>query len=419
MALNLKQNSKNKVTHLLIAASMIFTPVADAVANDNAQDTNKITATTGKIQPKIDPAERRLAAQEYSKKNNAIGIFVNIAPGGKLTHQYIGNGIARKFENEGIPSAYSHVYSSTEHTSVSFFVNGTLYPYANYGLDKVIEGYKLAADYYTTIQSANHGDAEAQFEMGLIYYLGRRVARDYKIAADWFLKASSQKLAKAQDALGIMYANGKYFKEDGVVAAQWFMKAANQGHTRSEYMYGLYKWFGTKVPKDRVGAFKYFQKAAKSGHLKSTYRVGVMYLYGDGVKLNNDKAAKWLLEAASQGHTKSQYLIGQMYYNGLSFQKDDIKALKWYLKAANSGDMSAMYIAYNIQRIAEAERKMRNIEKNSPQFKSYNLSSNTKSFELILDLISHDEATNWLAKAARLGDEDAQRECKKKRLPCG
>ena len=57
-------------------------------------------------------------------------------------------------------------------------------------------------------KAADQGDAGAQHSLGLSYYNGRGVARDYAVAAAWFRKAAEKGNANAQRALGSMYFLG-------------------------------------------------------------------------------------------------------------------------------------------------------------------------------------------------------------------
>lgn len=85
-----------------------------------------------------------------------------------------------------------------------------------------------------SIQSAKNkaqkGDAEAQLELGICYYTGDGVAKDYKQAVYWFKKAAEQGRVEAQYYLGICYYEGEGVAKDLNQAVYWFKKAAEQGH---------------------------------------------------------------------------------------------------------------------------------------------------------------------------------------------
>jgi TPR repeat protein len=54
---------------------------------------------------------------------------------------------------------------------------------------------------------AERGSAGAQYNLGLTYYTGERVAQNYSEAAKWYRKSADQGHIDAQYNLGIMYAN--------------------------------------------------------------------------------------------------------------------------------------------------------------------------------------------------------------------
>jgi len=74
----------------------------------------------------------------------------------------------------------------------------------------------------------------AQYSLGLIYYDGKGVLRDYNEAAKWFTKAAKQGHADSQFFLGQMYYEGKGVSENYNEAVKWFTKAAEQGHKDSQ-----------------------------------------------------------------------------------------------------------------------------------------------------------------------------------------
>src|SRR5436305_14233433 len=55
---------------------------------------------------------------------------------------------------------------------------------------------------------AQRGDANAQFNIGLLYAAGKGVKQDYRQAAEWYRKAAEQGVGAAEYNLGVMYANG-------------------------------------------------------------------------------------------------------------------------------------------------------------------------------------------------------------------
>jgi len=79
---------------------------------------------------------------------------------------------------------------------------------------------------------AEQGDAEAQYNLGVMYEYGIRGApKDEVLAAQWYRKAAEQGNARAQHSLGSMYQHGRGgLQKDDAKAAEWYRKAAEQGN---------------------------------------------------------------------------------------------------------------------------------------------------------------------------------------------
>ena len=84
---------------------------------------------------------------------------------------------------------------------------------------------------------ANAGDAEAQFNLGVMYDAGLGVPQDLVEAVAWYRQAAEQGYADAQYNLGLMYANGAGVPQDDVEAYKWSNLAATYADAsqREEY----------------------------------------------------------------------------------------------------------------------------------------------------------------------------------------
>ncbi len=82
-------------------------------------------------------------------------------------------------------------------------------------------------------KAAEQGDAGAQFNLALCYYLGLGVDKDPKAAAAWCRKAAEQGYAVAQFNLGLHYDHGQGVEKDPKAAAAWYRKAAEQGNAKA------------------------------------------------------------------------------------------------------------------------------------------------------------------------------------------
>ena len=96
------------------------------------------------------------------------------------------------------------------------------------------EGYAAfeRGDYATALREwrplAEQGDADAQYNLGIMYENGRGVPQDYAEAVKWYRKAAEQGHASAQRNLGYMYDKGKGVPQDYVQAHMWSNLAASR-----------------------------------------------------------------------------------------------------------------------------------------------------------------------------------------------
>ncbi len=81
------------------------------------------------------------------------------------------------------------------------------------------------------IRRAGEGDMDAQYNLGIIYYHGEGVPRNFEGALIWFHRAAEQNDADAQYNLGLMYGKGEGVDKSHKHSLEWFQKAAEQGHS--------------------------------------------------------------------------------------------------------------------------------------------------------------------------------------------
>ena len=112
---------------------------------------------------------------------------------------------------------------------------------------------------------AERGDAEAQFELGIMYENGEGLPEDHSEAANWYRKAAEQGHAQAQLFLGLMYEEGKGLPEDHAEAANWYGKAAEQGETVAQGRLSVMYVTGIGVRQDYVEAYAWANIAAARG----------------------------------------------------------------------------------------------------------------------------------------------------------
>jgi TPR repeat protein len=113
---------------------------------------------------------------------------------------------------------------------------------------------------------AEHGDAVAQHNLGVMYATGHGVPQDYATAASWYRKAAGQGYADAQVKLGKMYDKGQGVPQDQATAMSWYRRAAAQGDGVAPYILGDTYLIGRGVQQDYVTAHMWLNLAAAKGN---------------------------------------------------------------------------------------------------------------------------------------------------------
>jgi cell division septation protein DedD len=131
---------------------------------------------------------------------------------------------------------------------------------------------------------------------------------DYKKAlAEWRGPAAKDD-ADAQFNLGQAYKLGRGVPVDLATAEEWYRKAALQGHPQAEESYGLTLFENNK----RAQAAEWLQKAASRGEQRAQYVLGTMYFNGDGVERDWVRAYALTVRAAAQGMQQASSAQAQM-----------------------------------------------------------------------------------------------------------
>jgi TPR repeat protein len=176
------------------------------------------------------------------------------------------------------------------------------------------------------------GDAQAQFELGSRYLLGRGVERDRAEGIRWIQEAAKQGLLPAQVAL-------------------------------AEALSGPLK--------NPVEAARWFRAAAEQGDLHAQSRLGRMYLAGQGVVQDWPEAVRWLRIPADQGDAEAQLALGSAYFlGGTTLLRDyRVEGHKWINIAASRLEGERLTVAATARdqlaqimsraEIAEAQKRAR------------------------------------------------------------
>jgi uncharacterized protein len=186
--------------------------------------------------------------------------------------------------------------------------------------------------------SADAGQAEAQFDLGLLYAQGLGVARDLTEAAKWYRKAAEQGNAEAEFALGQMYSRGWGVPRDQADALRWLEMAMDPNSDGPPTDWSLVEGYG--MQQDQAQAAYWYQQAAEKGHPEAQYNLARLYATGNGVPHDDEQAARWVRAAATQGYPPAQARLGHRYANGQGMTQDHRLAYFWLTLAFLRGEKS-------------------------------------------------------------------------------
>jgi TPR repeat protein len=150
-------------------------------------------------------------------------------------------------------------------------------------------------------KAAEGGHAGAQTDLGFCYEIGKGVALDHRLAAEWYAKAAVQGHAIAQSNFGVCYELGKGVAQDYKLAVEWYAKAAVQGYAIAQSNLGVCYEGGKGVAQDYKLAVEWYAKAAAQGYAAGQHNLGRCYQHGQVVAQDFKLAASFYGKAAEQG----------------------------------------------------------------------------------------------------------------------
>jgi TPR repeat protein len=181
--------------------------------------------------------------------------------------------------------------------------------------------------------------------IGNIYNIGGSgVAQNLKLAFDWYSAVAKKGDAEGQIYLGVCYDFGKGVNIDYKEALNWYLKSAEQGFAAAQGNLGYIYFNGRDVPQDIKAALGWYAKAAKQGNLIAINQLGFVYEYGYGVTQDYKMAYEWYKSAAEQGFAEAQTNLGKLYLKGNGVLQDYVKAVKWLTKAAEQESSEAQLV---------------------------------------------------------------------------
>jgi hypothetical protein len=125
--------------------------------------------------------------------------------------------------------------------------------------------------------------------------------RGHSLSPEDLRKLGEQGDAESQYQLGILYHDGGTVPKDDAQAVQWFQRAAEQGYVRAQSTLGAYYWAGRGVPQDFTKAYFWSQLALAQGDENSKSR-----LEGLSAQMTKSQVATARQQAEAWLHSHTQ-----------------------------------------------------------------------------------------------------------------
>jgi TPR repeat protein len=177
---------------------------------------------------------------------------------------------------------------------------GSLYQYGTLAPDGSAQhDYAGAAYWYH--QASNRGDAQAAYELAVLYRDGLGGPADASQSFQLMQKAGEANYVPAMSLLSDAYALQRT-PVSGQRATYWAMKAAEAGDPQGwlvlGFEYGTGK-LGGDPPYWHIKAMESYRKAADGGNCLAMMAIGDLYATGSGVRADQTQAQSWNVKAQS------------------------------------------------------------------------------------------------------------------------
>lgn len=189
--------------------------------------------------------------------------------------------------------------------------------------------------------AANKQDKIAQYNLALIYEMGKDIAVDYSKAQEFYTRAAEQGYARAMNQLAGIYLRGDLGKRDEQQALIWYKKAAEAGDSSALYELGLLSETGVSTKLSFQEAVNFYQQAANLGNAKAKLALARMYQHGLGVNKDAQHAASIYKELANNNNAYAQYQLALLYLDGSLGERQPEQGKELLKLASDNGSWQA------------------------------------------------------------------------------
>lgn len=183
------------------------------------------------------------------------------------------------------------------------------------------------------LKLAEEGNADAQYNLALLYMDADEPIQSTEKFVEWIQQAAKNGSKKALDFITKEVAQTEKWAKQGNAMAMCMVAR--------EYLTGK-TLLGLPHELNTLKAMELFEQAYEAGEAAGAKELSRMYKEGLGIKADPVKAHKWMLKAAEHGDCTAEIIVAMNYLLGDGTSVDKITAVKWFKKAANQGSREAM-----------------------------------------------------------------------------
>lgn len=224
----------------------------------------------------------------------------------------------------------------------------------------VDQDYDKAVEWWD--RAAKQGHAGAMFNLGRCFDNGWGVAQDQGEAAGWYKRAAEGGHTEAMFNLAMCYKMGDGVKQDGRTAVHWFEQAAVRGDVEAMNNLASCYAKGQGVDEDPAEAVHWFRQAASLGNPVAMGNLSTMYERGAGVAEDIDEAQVWYERAATGGMAFAMTSLVHLYREGhKGIMRNDEDAETWLQKAEEAHRRDGLkvdYDAWELERLRQYHRDL-------------------------------------------------------------
>ncbi len=188
---------------------------------------------------------------------------------------------------------------------------------------------------------AAQGEAQAQLQLGLVFFSGPASEAERIEGAKWLVAASDQGSWQADATLGDVYLRVSGPPEFKTTGLRLLERAARMGSTFA--LWELWKHHGAKG--EIAAGLPWLERLSSADDPRGLLDLGFLHIKGEWVERDLERAELLISKAAFKGDDEAQYWLAYHHEMG-EFERDLKQARAWYLEAAKRGHKDALLVIF-------------------------------------------------------------------------